>query len=158
MNKHNIQQLLDRFYEGQTSEEEEDRLRTYFRSENAPSEWAEEQKFWNEMQIPNIPVPEGMEKRIEAKINSLANTGKKATNMQRHSMRLWISSIAVGLLLCVAGYHFYSIQKQTGSQEPDTFSNPQEAYAETQKALILFSSKLNEGLNKMENLPTNNDL
>jgi hypothetical protein len=72
---------------------------------------------------------------------SIDQWGKK-----HRTLRLqWIGSIAASLLLLFgAGWYL---------QEPtrkDTCSTPEEAYAEAQRALVMFSTALNKGMKQMD--------
>ena len=125
-----IEALLERYYDAQTSEAEEQRLKDFFLHEEVPVHLQAEKEMFLQLQASG--VPEGLEERLS---QSIDRWGKK-----HRTLRLqWIGSIAASLLLLFgAGWYL---------QEPprkDTCATPEEAYAEAQKALVMFSTALNK--------------
>ena len=133
-----IDALLERYYDAQTSEAEEQRLKDFFLHEEVPAHLQAEKEMF--LQLQATDVPEGLEERLS---QSIDRWGKK-----HRTLRLqWIGSIAASLLLLFgAGWYL---------QEPprkDTCATPEEAYAEAQKALVMFSTALNKGMKQMDAL------
>ena len=133
-----IEALLERYYDAQTSEAEEQRLKDFFLHEKVPAHLQAEKEMF--LQLQASAVPEGLEERLS---QSIDRWGKK-----HRTLRLqWIGSIAASLLLLFgAGWYL---------QEPprkDTCATPEEAYAEAQKALVMFSTALNKGMRQMDAL------
>ena len=133
-----IEALLERYYDAQTSEAEEQRLKDFFLHEEVPAHLQAEKEMF--LQLQTTDVPEGLEERLS---QSIDRWGKK-----HRTLRLqWIGSIAASLLLLFgAGWYL---------QEPprkDTCATPEEAYAEAQKALVMFSTALNKGMRQMDAL------
>ena len=133
-----IEALLERYYDAQTSEAEEQRLKDFFLHEEVPAHLQAEKEMF--LQLQATEVPEGLEERLS---QSIDRWGKK-----HRTLRLqWIGSIAASLLLLFgAGWYL---------QEPprkDTCATPEEAYAEAQKALVMFSTALNKGMKQMDAL------
>ena len=131
-----IEALLERYYDAQTSEAEEQRLKDFFLHEEVPAHLQAEKEMF--LQLQATDVPEGLEERLS---QSIDRWGKK-----HRTLRLqWIGSIAASLLLLFgAGWYL---------QEPprkDTCATPEEAYMEAQKALVLFSAALNKGMKQMD--------
>ena len=131
-----IEALLERYYDAQTSEAEEQRLKDFFLHEEVPAHLQAEKEMF--LQLQATDVPEGLEERLS---QSIDRWGKK-----HRTLRLqWIGSIAASLLL-LFGTGWYL-------QEPprkDTCATPEEAYMEAQKALVLFSTVLNKGMKQMD--------
>ena len=133
-----IEALLERYYDAQTSETEERMLKDFFLHEEVPIHLMAEKEMFLQLQASKIP--EGLEDRLS---QSIDQWGKK-----HRTLRLqWIGSIAASLLLLFgAGWYL---------QEPtlkDTCSTPEEAYAEAQRALVIFSTALNKGMKQMDAL------
>ena len=131
-----IEALLERYYDAQTSEAEEQRLKDFFLHEEVPAHLQAEKEMF--LQLQATDMPEGLEERLS---QSIDRWGKK-----HRTLRLqWIGSIAASLLLLFgAGWYL---------QEPprkDTCATPEEAYMEAQKALVLFSTALNKGMKQMD--------
>ena len=133
-----IEALLERYYDAQTSEAEEQRLKDFFLHEKVPAHLQAEKEMF--LQLQASAVPEGLEERLS---QSIDRWGKKHRTLSLQ----WIGSIAASLLLLFgAGWYL---------QEPprkDTCATPEEAYAEAQKALVMFSSALNKGMRQMDAL------
>ena len=64
MNANEIRKLLDRYYDGQTTEAEEEELKRFFDGNGVPAEMAEEQALFKRLQTPVPPVREGLEQRF----------------------------------------------------------------------------------------------
>ena len=131
-----IEALLERYYDAQTSEAEEQRLKDFFLHEEVPAHLQAEKEMF--LQLQATDVPEGLEERLSQSIDRWSK--------KRRTLRLqWIGSIAASLLLLFgAGWYL---------QEPprkDTCATPEEAYMEAQKALVLFSTALNKGMKQMD--------
>ena len=75
-----------------------------------------------------------------------------AENEKKHirALRLqWIGSIAASLLILLSvGLYLY----KPYPAPQDTCATPEEAYAQAQKALIMLSSSLNKGIEKVESV------
>ena len=133
-----IETLLERYYDAQTSEAEERMLKDFFLHEEVPIHLIAEREMFLQLQASKIP--EGLEDRLS---QSIDQWGKK----HRTLCLQWIGSIAASLLL-LFGTGWYL-------QEPtlkDTCSTPEEAYAEAQRALVIFSTALNKGMKQMDAL------
>ena len=131
-----IEALLERYYDAQTSEAEEQRLKDFFLHEEVPAHLQAEKEMF--LQLQATDVPEGLEERLSQSIDRW--------DKKHRTLRLqWIGSIAASLLLLFgAGWYL---------QEPprkDTCATPEEAYMEAQKALVLFSTALNKGMKQMD--------
>ena len=133
-----IEALLERYYDAQTSEAEEQRLKDFFLHEEVPVHLQAEKEMF--LQLQATDVPEGLEERLSQSIDRW--------DKKHRTLRLqWIGSIAASLLLLFgAGWYL---------QEPprkDTCATPEEAYAEAQRALVMFSTALNKGMKQMDAL------
>ena len=133
-----IEALLERYYDAQTSEAEEQRLKDFFLHEEVPVHLQAEKEMF--LQLQATDVPEELEERLSQSIDRW--------DKKHRTLRLqWIGSIAASLLLLFgAGWYL---------QEPprkDTCATPEEAYAEAQRALVMFSTALNKGMKQMDAL------
>lgn len=158
MNANEIRKLLDRYYDGQTTEAEEEEMKRFFDSNGVPAEMAEEQAFFKRLQTPVPPVPEGLEQRISRQIDGWNTIEKTSSRRARIVSLRWIIGIAACLLLIFSIGFFVNSrtdEKDFATQQ-DTYDNPEDAYAETQRALMKFSKSLNKGLAKVDEA-TNKD-
>lgn len=154
MDTDNIRQLLDRYYDGQTSEREEQVLKDYFLQDDVPPQWATDQRLFRQLYGADMPAVDDLEQRLSRQIDSWNRVEKTANRRSRTVGLRWIAGIAASLLLLFAiGLLVDRQQKQAQyAVQQDTFDDPRDAYAETQKALMMFSKSINKGLNKVENV------
>ena len=91
-----------------------------------------------------------MEKRMERQIDGW-NTVERTTHRRARTISLkWIAGIAASLLplvsvALVVNYR-YERQHYAQQQPKDTFDNPEDAAAETQRALLKFSETINKAI------------
>jgi hypothetical protein len=132
--------LLEKYYKGESTEDEELTLRTFFLSDIVPEGFeAEKEIFSYYSYAAGITEPsQGFEKRIIAAIDD--SEIKADIHIVRRGL-LTIMSTAAGILLLAGSYFFFIMEREP----KDTFSNPQIAYAETVKVLYEVSSQLNRG-------------
>ena len=90
------------------------------------------------------------------------NLEKKENNTQAHRIILpikqmnktwrWAMSIAASVLIVLSAgiFAYFGNSGNRNQMLVDTFSNPEEAYIETQKTLLLVSGKLNKGIQQVE--------
>lgn len=154
MDTDKIRQLLDRYYDGQTSECEEQVLKDYFLQDDVPPQWATDQRLFRQLYGADMPAIDGLEQRLSRQIDGWNRVEKTANRRTRTIGLRWIAGIAASLLLLFAiGLLVDRQQKQAQyAVQQDTFDDPRDAYAETQKALMKFSESINKGLNKVENV------
>ena len=154
MDTDNIRQLLDRYYDGQTNECEEQELKDYFLQDDVPPQWATDQRLFRQLYGADMQGIDGLEQRLSRQIDSW-NRVEKTVNRRTRTIGLrWMAGIAASLLLLFAiGLLVDRQQKQAQyAVQHDAFDDPRDAYVETQKALMLFSKSINKGLNKVENV------
>jgi hypothetical protein len=140
MNSEEIKRLLEKYYEGDSTSEEELLLKKFFSEEDVPGDLSDEKEiFMYYLQSSAIPEPSAdFEDRILSAINT---EDKDIARIKRRRLYVTLSGIAAGMLILAGSYFFF-----TNKSEPrDTFSDPEIAYAETMKVLYDISSRLNHG-------------
>jgi hypothetical protein len=145
MNEEELDRLIGKYYNGESTEEEERILRDHFRKDDITEGYeAEKAIFGYYTAAGEIPDPsEGFESGIISGID--AGEAKERSNKFRKFILPYLS-VAAGLLI-LAGSWFFFIHR---AEPADTFSDPQIAYAETMKILINVSSQLNHGAQALE--------
>jgi len=137
----NIEQLLQKFYEGATTPDEERQLTDYFLHEDTVDErWKDDQQVFRLLHDTQIQVPSGVSERLEEAIMRRGKT----TLPRRRALLYWISSAAAVVLLCIGLY--VAIDKQPQPTMADTFSDPEEAALVASQTLAFVSAQLNKGL------------
>jgi len=125
MELHKIKQQLDKYFEGQTSLQEERELKHYFSSPNVASEL---------LPYRNTFVYFSQEKTTES--------GKKFVLPKASNPQKWLSIAASVVVLLSIGF----FMQQT--EDLGTFDDPEIAFMETQKSLHLIAENLNKGKEK----------
>lgn len=145
-----IEELLERFYNAGTSEQEEQELKDFFRYEEVPPHLLAEKEMFLQLQASD--TPEGMEERLGNLIDQWELSEQK-TQKKRRTFRLqWIGSIAASLLLVIGmSLYFHEPQRK------DTCATPEEAYAHAEKALVMFSKALNKGIRPIQDMEKTNE-
>jgi len=101
---------------------------------------------------PAPEIPEELESRLSRKIDQWDTGEKRTLKIKKHTRTLrlqWIGSIAASLLILLSvGLYLY----KPYPAPQDTCATPEEAYVQAQKALIMLSSSLNKGIEKVESV------
>lgn len=137
-----IEDLLERYYNAQTSEAEEQRLKDFFAHEEVPDHLQAEKEMFQQLQ-----VPEGLEERLSKQIDQWDNQEYRTLKRHRSFRLQWIGIAASLLLLFGIGWHLYA---PSPISRQDTCATPEEAYAQAEKALVMLSTALNKGMGKMK--------
>jgi hypothetical protein len=145
MNEEELKRLTEKYYNGESTEDEEKILREFFRKGNIPEGYeAEKRIFSYYTESASLPEPSiGFEARILAGIDgSASKTGSRKTK----KYLLPLLSAAAGIFILIGSYFFFTGKTSSA----DTFTDPQLAYAETIKILRDVSSQLNRGAQVLE--------
>lgn len=145
MNQEEIKRLLEKYYNAETTEDEELCLYEFFlENNNVPQELLDDKEIFNCIaRLSEIPEPSpDFERRIISAIDSDHSFNKK---VKRRRLYLTVSGIAAGLLILAGSYFFLN-----NNRPRDTFSDPEIAYAETMKILYSVSVRLNKGTSGLE--------
>ena len=148
MNIDKINELLERYYNAQTTEAEEEELKRFFLEGEVPPQLANEKEMFLQLQssTDDANVPEGLEERLSKAIDRWDSNEKPHRNKRILHLQ-WLGSIAASLLIMLS-FSWY-LYNPTPSRT-DTCATPEEAYMEAQKALAHFSMALNKGMKQME--------
>ena len=147
-----IRKLLDRFYKGETTLEEEQILQDYFSSTSIPEELMPDRDLFRSLETSDsVAVPEGLNQKI---LDVIDQQEKKVVRTRRISV-FSLSGLAAGLLVVIALYMGYFRADRPGMlahQLTDTYENPQDAYEEARRTLAFVSAKLNTGTSGLEHV------
>ena len=146
MNLKELRQLLDKYYEGTSSSQEETILISLLNDDNLPDEFAADRRMFDLLREEReIPQPDnGFEGRIMGAIDKFEN--------ERHTVSLKrtiysVVSVAASLLIVVISYFIIYENRPV-----DTFDDPILAYNETMRVLQDVSMNLNKGSRAIEEL------
>jgi hypothetical protein len=144
MKKEEFDILLERYYAGETTPDEERRLKNLFLSGDVPEGYESETDIFRFIDEESLvpPCSQDLSERI---ISALPDqTGGLRITVRRRIYQF--SGAAAAILVIIASWLFL-----TRSTEPaDTFDDPKVAYAEAMKVLYEVSSKLNEGVGSLQ--------
>ena len=147
-----IRKLLDRFYTGETTLEEEQILQDYFSSTSIPEELMPDRDLFRSLGTSDsVAVPEGLNQKI---LDVIDQQEKKVVRTRRISV-FSLSGLAAGLLVVIALYVGYFRADRPGMlahQMTDTYENPDDAYEEARRTLAYVSAKLNTGTSGLEHV------
>jgi hypothetical protein len=139
MEYHAIEEILNRYLEGESTLEEEMLLKKYFSQDDLPQEQREMQemfRYLTEAQKESAPPFD-----VTADLNSLIEKEwqKETRNRFRHVLA-WVGSAAAVLVLAVGIFRYTSKPEYVIK---DTYKDPKLAYAETKRALLKISRTMN---------------
>jgi len=147
MKSEEIKRLLEKYYEGESTVEEEVYLKNFFSLGNIPEDLINEKEIFS-YYLKSAIVPEPslvFEKNIIAALDSIG----EASLDQKRRRAFGIFTSVAALILILTGSYFFFIHK---SEPRDTFSDPEIAYAETMKILYGVSIRLNKGTQALDRM------
>ena len=98
--------------------------------------------------LEQIPIPEGLEKRLSAKIDEWEREEKKPR--RRISVLRYVAAAACFALVFGVGYHLMNKNENTNLAEQDTYQDPVKAQQEAERALNMLAMNLNKGMGHLE--------
>lgn len=135
--------LLDKYWNCETSLEEEELLRSYFQQDDIPDDLRKYQDLFRYYSGEiSSDLNEEFDKRILKKLGSDVRPGH-----QRYLSWLYKAAAAVLLILSFFVIHerFIRVKDQAKKVVEDTFKDPEKALEETKRVLFFVSEKINKG-------------
>lgn len=145
METNKIEKLLQTYFNGESSVEEERTLESYFRSGNVAAEFQEYAPFFAGIsELANVSSDSNIEEEIMDFI--LENENREKTRYRW----LWqtVTGIAASVIIVLGGFLFFQQQQKPFE---DTFKNPDEAYAYAEQTIQFISEKYAKGLTGLSN-------
>ena len=101
--------------------------------------------------LEQIPIPEGLEERLSAKIDQWEREEQKAKQHAFMPRVLRYAAVAASVALVLGvGLHLMRQDEETNLAEQDTYQDPVVAQREAEKALNLLAYNLNKGMGQLE--------
>jgi hypothetical protein len=153
MHTSDIKNLIEKYYNGETSLREEQLLRDFFTGENVPDSlqqyiqvfaWIKDEQ---QIVLANPDFERNLEKRLSG-TPALMRKNKETISLKSRLVPL---SIAATILLLIGLVFFFQFDEKQVS-EANNQQQTLEAYRTTEEALTIFSSKFNLGLNELDKL------
>lgn len=143
MDSNKIEALLAKYWECETSLEEENQLRTYFNGNDIPAQFKEAAQlfaYFSEQRKQQVKE-EGFEGKVVEMVQLPTPKKTKVVKLFYN-----VSRIAAGVLVVlVATYYIRTeIRKTTPQEMVDTYSDPKLAFEETKKALMMISKSFGQ--------------
>ncbi|MBP3227177.1 MAG: hypothetical protein J6M53_00135 [Bacteroidaceae bacterium] len=157
-----VQALLDRYYDGQTTPAEERRLRDFFAHAAVPAELQDERRFFlaldgaAESTAPPVDVERLMAQALSAQPDAKMESTVAAPRRFTVRRALWIAAIAACLALVfvlpsrIGNGSSTVVTTEGGLTLRDTYSDPNQAAVEAERALARFSESLDKGLAQLD--------
>lgn len=143
-----IEKLLNKYLEGESSLEEEALLKDYFAQPGLPAEQHEMQemfRYFTDSKSESSPPF-----NITNEINTLIESEwKKETNNHFRRIIAWAVSAAAVLVISIGLFQYLN---KPEAVVKDTYKDPKLAYLETQKALMMVSRVMNRNTVKLKYL------
>jgi len=140
-----VKQLLQRYFNGESTLTEERLLESYFQSGNVADELKEYTGFFS-----GITGLSESERDVELEGEIMDFILKKEPREKQKTRWLWqmVTGIAASIIIVLGGILFYQHEKEPFK---DTFDNPEIAYAYAEQTLGYVSAKYNKGLSALAN-------
>lgn len=155
-----IKKLLDAFYEGNTSPEEELLLKNYFNSSDVANELLDEKEiFLGFFEHSPVVVPNALEAKLERLIDTLDKENKKK-KLTVKNMVTWLSVAASVAILISVGFHLNKGAIQGDNQalvESVNSKMSEKEVVEVENALLLLAANFNKGLGQIDEVKGNFD-
>jgi len=155
MTTEQINRILEKYWDGDTSVEEERALRTFFSGDSVPEELKKYQ-----------PLFLWKTKQLQIKGSKTLKTGfKKSPSIQWYPFLKIAASVLLIFTLGIGFYTHYEQEKYMDRIFSETYSNPEDALQETKNVIGRISSVLNLAKDKraesqvsdsLEQMPKNN--
>ncbi|MEN8157600.1 MAG: hypothetical protein ABFS10_11675 [Bacteroidota bacterium] len=146
--------MLERFYQGETTLEEEKLLQDYFSSTTVPEELLPDRELFQNFASTggSVPLPGDLNKKI---LNTIDREERREERTKRISLYS-LSGLAAGLLALIAVYLFFLRTDRpalfASQQVMDTYEDPMDAYEEAKRTLAYVSVKLNQGSGELRHV------
>ena len=158
MEKQEIKILLEKYYDGNTSKEEDNILFEYFSNKTVDSEFSSDKEYFSFLKNEKIisssinDLSDQIWNNIEDYEKNISHKILKYSKLYKFTLAVAASLIIVMISITIFKHDL--IFKKNQIQYTDTYDNPELAYMEAKKALLFVSEKFNKGTNHIKNLDT----
>ncbi len=151
MDPKRIKVLLEKYYKGKTSLEEEKTLSEYFRREDVAPEFISDRDIfmYQVQETENLKSVPDISNEIWESLNSFEEYKLK----KNKKLAYIFLRIAAGVLILIGSYYILGDQVLNTDQNvvmKDTFNEPEMAYEQAKETLLYVSALLNNGTDQLE--------
>ncbi len=154
MDTSGIEALLEKFYGGDTSLQEEKVLRAYFGGDNIPDHLKLHQPMFTYFR--NEQSGELKDPHFERKLTArLTNEVDSARVVRMHPARgriMFFTSLAASVLLIIGLFFIFQVDQFDATAKLQGSPEAEIAYADASAALLLVSGNLNNGIKELEKI------
>ncbi|MDX9694435.1 MAG: hypothetical protein RBT49_01470 [Bacteroidales bacterium] len=161
MKKQEMKSLLEKYFNGETSTEEEKKILAYFSGNDIDPELNAEKVYFNflENEKKQLLAQEDISEKIW---ETIEKSDKKPTiNLNQFTkFSKVILAIAAGIVITIVSVTLIKFEyssKKDNQLFSDTYKDPEIAYQEAKKAMLFISEKLNKGTDPMQSLKSFNE-
>ena len=143
-----VKDLLQRYFDGKTSLEEERKLETYFQSGNVADELKEYTGFFGGIsELAEVPGEATIEEDV---MDHILENEHEEKSKYRHLWRA-VTGTAASVILVLGGFLIWEQQQKPYE---DTFENPEVAYAHAKQTMQYVAAKYTKGVEELSNFET----
>jgi sensor histidine kinase YesM len=132
----NIEKLIEKYFDAETTLAEEKELKAYFSSDTVAPPLEQYKPIFG----------------YTAQAKHEQFTGTIPLKAKKSHTVLWLSVAASVVVLLGVGFFTFNHYNQPVSEDFGTYDDPEVAFRETQKALEMISQSVNEGIESMDYL------
>lgn len=152
-NNKNIEELLEKFYEGETDEKEEAYLRKYF-AENTDTEFGASADIFN---FYSLEKSRGLKDNFEFKLSAALQREEKKRGKTKKALYYFSAVAAIALITISSAFYYSNANSGLNITNENLSQNRETAELETQKALAALGNALNKADESMEQLKYYNE-
>ena len=143
MDSKRIETLLDRYWSCVSTLEEEEELKKFFNSGEVPDRFKQYEGLFKyfEAEKKSSDLGASFDMELMEKIRML----KPVNNQRRIVFNYLKVAAAIGMVLVASFLFRQNLAPENRPELMGTYEDPQQAYEETKKVLMLVASKLNKG-------------
>ncbi|MCD7901089.1 MAG: hypothetical protein LUH22_14825 [Bacteroides sp.] len=147
-----IKEVLDRYWNCQTTVEEEAELRSFFISEDVPASLQPDKDLFLYQSIQkDLKVSNGFEEKVLAQIELPVVKIRRVTLFSRFKP-LFKAAAMVVVLLTAGSVIEYSLSDKSARVNSDTYEDPAAAYEEVSNVLKMLSEEINKSAELKDSL------
>ena len=148
MEFHTLQQLADKYWQGECTDQEEQDLTQALLNQEVPAglEALADYLRFNQAERNSLTLDDSFDEMI---LQQIQPTIQKPQKLRSSRASTFFQIAAAIALLMVSSFSVYSLMQPVTPAETewvDTYDNSEEAYREVRKALMLVSSTMNDGM------------
>ena len=140
-----VKDLLQRYFNGETTLEEEQILETYFQSGNVADEVKQYTEFFGGIsELAEVPGEATIEEDV---MDHILENEHKEKSKYRYMWRV-VTGVAASVIIILGGFLLWEQQQKPYK---DTFENPEVAYAYAQQTMKYVAAKYTKGVEELSN-------